>query len=105
MVNHVLRASTAASTLTLLLACFASRGATAGEDLDPPMFVFNAFGTLGVVHSSDSQADFTASDTKPTGAGYSQNWSANVDSRIGAQLTANVTSQLSAVLQLISEQN
>jgi hypothetical protein len=94
-----------AAALTLLMACHASGSIAASADPDPPMFVFNAFGTLGVVHSSDSQADFSGSTSKPSGAGYSRSWSADVDSRFGAQLTANITSQLSAVLQLISEQN
>jgi hypothetical protein len=103
--DNTLRKSIGAFALTLLLTCYASSGAAAGADPGPPMFEFNAFGTLGVVHSSDSQADFVSSDTKPSGAGYSRSWSADVDSRFGAQLTAYVTSQLSAVLQLVSEQN
>jgi hypothetical protein len=101
----VATASRIAIALATLLACHAAPGAAAGTDPDPPMFVFNAFGSLGVVHSSDSQADFTSSNTKPDGAGYGHSWSANVDSRFGAQLTANVSSQLSAVVQLISEQD
>lgn len=74
------------------------------DDPNPSMFSFNGFGTAGVVHSSEDQADFTSSVFKPNGAGYSHNWSADVDSRIGAQATANITAQLSAVVQVISEQ-
>jgi len=74
------------------------------DDPNPSMFSFNGFGTAGVVHSSEAQADFTSSVFKPNGAGYSHNWSADVDSRIGAQATANFTPQLSAVVQVISEQ-
>jgi hypothetical protein len=81
------------------------RAGAAGSDADPSMFSFNAFGTLGVVHSSEDNADFTSSTFKPNGAGYSHEWSADVDSGVGAQLTANITSRLSAVLQLIAEQN
>jgi len=105
MRDQRLRTWILAIAVTMLMACYPFRGAAAGADPDPPMFVFNAFGTLGVVHSSDSQADFTSSDLKPDGAGYSHRWSADVDSRFGAQLTANITSQLSAVLQLVTEQN
>ena len=79
--------------------------AAAADDTGPSMFSFNAFGTLGVVHSSEDNADFTSSTFKPNGAGYSHDWSADVDSRIGAQVTANITPRLSAVLQLIVEQN
>ena len=74
------------------------------DDPDAPMFSFSGFGTLGVVHSSESKADFTSSTAKPNGAGHSHAWSADVDSRIGAQVTANFTRQISAVVQVISEQ-
>ena len=66
---------------------------------------FSAFGTLGEVHSSEDKADFTASVFQPNGAGYTRSWSAEVDSLIGAQLTANILSDLSAVVQVIAEQN
>ncbi len=72
---------------------------------DGSTFSFNGFGTAGVVHSSEDKADFTASDFEPSGASYSRSWSASVDSLIGGQLTATLTPQLSAVLQLIAQQN
>ena len=72
---------------------------------DGSTFSFNGFGTAGVVHSSEDKADFTASDFEPTGAGYSRSWSASVDSLIGGQFSATFTPQLSAVLQLIAQQN
>jgi hypothetical protein len=54
------------------------------------MFSFCGFGTLGVVHSSERDADFVAEATShPSGAGFSRSWSADVDSRLGAQVTAN----------------
>jgi hypothetical protein len=79
--------------------------AAAADNTGPSMFSFNAFGTLGVVHSSVDNADFTSSTFKPDGAGYSHAWSADVDSRVGGQVTADITPRLSAVLQLIAEQN
>ncbi len=42
---------------------------------------------------------------KPNGAGHSHTWSADVDSLIAGQVNANLTPQLSAVLQVIAEQN
>jgi hypothetical protein len=74
------------------------------EDAVTPMLSFAGFGTLGVVHSSEDKANFKSSVLAPNGAGYSHAWSADVDSRIGAQLTANFTGQLSAVVQVVSEQ-
>jgi hypothetical protein len=87
----------------LAMALYASR-ARAG-DPDTPMFLFSGFGTIGVIHSTENKADFTSSGFKPDGAGYSHAWSADVDSLLAAQITANFTPQLSAVLQTISEQN
>jgi hypothetical protein len=71
--------------------------------LGTSLFAFDGFGTLGVVHSGEDQADFTSTDFKPNGAGFSHDWSADVDSRLGAQITANATSQLSATAQIIVE--
>jgi len=99
---HARSAIIFASATMLSCSCY---GAAAGEAADAAMFSFNAFGTLGVVHSSEDQADFTSTTFKPNGAGFSHNWSADVDSLLGAQLTANFTPQISAVLQLIAEQN
>jgi hypothetical protein len=89
--------------IALLVAAIYAPGASAG-DADMPDFSFSGFGTLGVVHSSEDQADFTSSTFKPDGAGFSHDWSADVDSLIGAQVTAKFTPQLSAVVQVISEQ-
>lgn len=69
------------------------------------IFSISGFGTLGVVHSSEDKADFTSTFYKPDGPGFSHNWSADVDSLVGVQLNADFTPQLSAVVQLISEQN
>ncbi|HEX2603833.1 MAG TPA: hypothetical protein VHL60_04105, partial [Oxalicibacterium sp.] len=67
-------------------------------------FSFDGFGTVGVAHSSESKADFLANDLQGTGAGRGRAWSPDVDSRIGGQLTARFTPQLSGVLQIVSEQ-
>jgi hypothetical protein len=94
----------AALTLLTALTMWYPAPATA-EDFGGSMFSFNGFGTVGVVNSSDDKADFVASLLEPNGAGYSRSWSASVDSLIGAQVTANLTPQLTAVLQLIVQQN
>jgi hypothetical protein len=76
----------------------------AGYDTSPSIFSFSAFGTLGVVHSSEDKADFTASPLAPDGPGFTDAWSPDVDSRLGVQVMARFTPQLSAMLQVISEQ-
>jgi hypothetical protein len=69
------------------------------------MFTVGGFGTAGLVHSSEDRADFITSISKATGAGYTNQWSAAVDSLFGLQATGTFTNQLSAVVQVISEQN
>jgi hypothetical protein len=102
MIEHISHRLT--RTALLALAMYAA-GAHADVPEEKPMLSFSGFGTLGVVHSNERQADFTSSILKPNGAGYSHAWSEDVDSLIGGQVTANFTPQLSAVLQVISEQN
>ncbi|MGM0703355.1 MAG: porin [Pseudomonadota bacterium] len=71
---------------------------------DTPSLSVNGFGTLGVVHSDEDQAAFVANIFAPRGAGHSSSWSAEVDSRLGLQLTADFTTRLSGVVQAVSEQ-
>jgi hypothetical protein len=96
--------------LAALLGSRAAAGAdtitsTNTEDAIASMFSFSGFGTLGVVHSSEDHADFYANVFQASGAGYSRAWSPDVDSRIGAQVTAMLSTQFSAVVQVVSEQN
>lgn len=96
--------------LVVLLLCLASASARADDaetgGADPaagPRLSFNGFGTVGLVHSSQSGADYTFDNLQPAGAGRSRDWSPDVDSRLGAQLTALWGPQWTAVLQVISE--
>jgi hypothetical protein len=90
--------------LVLLVAALGAVDAWADET-ETPMVSFRGFGTLGVVHSSEDRADFTGAIFKARGAGFNGSWSTDVDSLIGAQLTAAPMPKLSAVLQVISEQD
>lgn len=92
------------TSVALLAVAFYAASAHA-DNQNSGIFSFSGFGSAGLVHSSEKQADFTSSLFKPNGAGYSHNWSADVDSLLGAQVTAQFTPRLSAVLQVISEQN
>src|ERR1700683_748814 len=100
-----LRSLRIALIVLLALSRYAAGAETVAPGSDTPMFSMNAFGTVGVVHSSEDFADFTSSVFQPGGAGYSENWSAAVDSLIGAQLTGNINPRLSAVVQIIAQQN
>jgi hypothetical protein len=55
-----------------------------GDAPGASMFSFSGFGTLGAVHSNEDHADFT-SVLKPNGAGYTHQWSTDVDSRIAGR--------------------
>jgi Gram-negative porin len=86
------------------LCVFASATAQEDEPDSPVKFEINGYATLGVMHSSEDQADFRGSLLLENGVGYSQSWSLEVDSRVGAQLTAEFNSKLSAVAQVLVEQ-
>ena len=92
-------------TCIAMLAMALSAASAHAAEPAAPVLSFSGFGTVGLVHSSEQQADFTSSILKPNGAGYTHTWSADVDSLVGGQVTADFSSQLSAVLQVISEQN
>ncbi len=91
--------------LAMITVLSLATGTVAGaEEAAEPMFSLSGFGTLGVVHSSEDQADFGVGAFVPNGSGYTSEWSPEVDSRLGAQLTGSFTPRLSATVQLIAEQ-
>ena len=76
----------------------------AAEDPPSSRFSFQGYATLGFVHSSEDRADFLGSLLLKNGAGHTRDWSLEVDSRVGGQATATISSKLSAVVQLVAEQ-
>lgn len=90
---------------TALLAFGLCAAGARAADADRPLFTFSGFGTLGIVHSSEEQADFVASPSKPRGAGFSRSLSAEGDSLVAVQVTAWPHPRVSAVVQVISELN
>lgn len=72
-------------------------------DSSLPNLEFNGFGTLGVVHSDEQNADFVNDTFASQGAGYSHDWSAEVDSRLGLQTTLRITPNVSSVVQVVSD--
>lgn len=98
--------STAA--LTLPAACtgallFALGGAACAET-SAPSWKLSGFGTVGVAHSNERQADFVNSVLKSDGAGRTHAWSAHVDSRLGAQVDLAFNPRWSSVVQVVTEQ-
>lgn len=68
-----------------------------------PMFALNGFGTIEQAHASEKYGDYVFDNLQPAGIGRSRSWSGDIDTRIGLQLTSHLTSQLSGVLQVVSE--
>ena len=79
--------------------------ATLAHAEDTPTWALSGYGTLGVVHSNERNADYTSSVLKYSGAGATDRWSHDVDSRLGAQLDVTFDKRWSAVLQVVTEQN
>ncbi len=89
---------------TLLAALLlASSAAYADDDTAYPTFKISGFGTADEVHSSNDQVDFLGNILQPAGVGYSRQWSGDPDSRLGVQLDGKFTSNLSGVLQVVSQ--
>jgi len=93
-----------------LLACGLLGAACAGNATaaDPAQaglnWKFSGYGTLGAVHANVRDADFSSTVLRGNGAGRSERWSPDVDSRLGAQLDVS-HGRWSAVVQVVSEQN
>ena len=85
-------------------AALLAAGSARADETSTPSFTFGGFGSIGVVHADYDQADFTSTVLKGDGAGATHRWSADVDSRIGAQLGVTLNKQWSAVVQVIAEQ-
>lgn len=63
---------------------------------------FSGFGTVGVVHSSDDEADYRSNIEQSTGVGKSNNYDSGVDTIFGAQMDMQLHSKVSATAQLVS---
>ncbi|NHF66072.1 hypothetical protein [Xanthomonas hortorum] len=90
-------------TVKLLSGAIALVSSTCAYAQQDAMFSFSGFGTLGVVHSTEDQADFTPDIQTEEGAGASHSTSARPDSRIAGQVNANFTEKFTGVLQVTSE--
>lgn len=70
-----------------------------------PTFTWSAYGTLGAVTTNEDRGDYLVDAFKPNGPGYTDNVSLKVDTRLGGQVVATVTPKLSAVVQVLVQQN
>ena len=70
-----------------------------------PSVAWSGYGTLGAASSGDDRADYLVDAFKPNGPGHSDQVSFKVDSRFGGQATVLVAPRLSAVAQVLVQQN
>jgi hypothetical protein len=96
-----LKLATLAAAIAIAAGTTTAHSATL-EDI----FTVRGYATLGVVHSDEENADFVANgQTQAEGAGASDRFSFDVDSKFGVQLDINITPRLSGVVQFVSEAN
>lgn len=90
--------------IAVLIGMASAALAQADDSAARPSWSFRGFGSAGVAYSKNADADYSSSPLKASGVGYSRQWDHNLDSRLGAQLSATIDPQWSAVLQVVSEQ-
>lgn len=78
-------------------------GLVGGAHADDSLFSISGYGTLGWTRLSGEHAQFRAGTAEGNGAGRSG--SAEVDSKIGLQMTTRASDKLSATLHLLSKKN
>lgn len=64
---------------------------------------FSGFGTLGMTHNNNRDADFIANRFQPNGPGKSAPTMFGVDTKAGVQATAQIGKDLSAVVQAVTD--
>jgi hypothetical protein len=90
--------------LRFLAFAAAGHAALAAADDWSEMFSLSGYGTLGLVRSSERNADYLVDAFKPSGPGFTRQWSADVDSRVAGQVTLRLSQQLTGVVQVIVQQ-
>lgn len=70
-----------------------------------PALSFSGYGTAGAALSNEEHGDYLVDAFKPNGPGHTDKVSVKVDSRLGGQATAQIAPRLSAVVQVLMQQN
>jgi hypothetical protein len=89
-----------------IAACVAALCATLShaQESEAPQFTLSGYGTVGLMRSDNDRADYLVDAFRPNGPGYTRRTSADADSRLGLQLSTQLTPRLSAVVQVLSQQ-
>lgn len=88
------------TTLPLAVSLAALGAAPAWADTS---FSLSGFGTLGVTHSDNREADFVANLYAPNGPGRSKSTSFGVDTKAGIQASADFGNGLTGILQVVAD--
>jgi hypothetical protein len=67
-----------------------------------PMFKIGAFGSLGVLHSTQSDGDYVLESSMPGGAGKSNAWDVNNYSKLAVQFNAYFSPKISGQFQILA---
>lgn len=89
----------------IVAAALLSAAATAQAQSSNGIWSLDGYGTVGVAHSSDEMADYVPNFILSEGPGRSHQWDSRLDSRLAVQISAQPSSRLSAVVQVIAEQH
>jgi len=90
--------------MTLRAVALAAALLAGAAHAEGPEFSLSGFGTLGLTHSTNGNADFVADSTQAEGAGRTRSTALNVDTKLGLQANAKFSPEWSGVVQLISKQ-
>lgn len=93
-----IRTITVGAAIALALGSASARAADFGD-----IFSFNGFGTLGMVHSSEDQADYIGTVFQPDGAGFTEDWDLRPGTLLGGQINMQFNEKFSAVIQAVSQ--
>ena len=90
----------------VLLGLTALTAATAAaQQPQTPSVTFSSYGTLGIVRSDEDRADYLVDAFQSNGPGRTRDWSAAADTRLGVQMSAALTPRVTAVVQVLSQQD
>jgi hypothetical protein len=75
---------------------------TASSSAEQHMFSLSGFGSLGVMHSSQTAGDYVTESYLPSGAGRSNEWDTTNYNKLAAQLNATFSPKVSGQFQVVT---
>lgn len=78
-------------------------GTALADTQNGPQFNFSGFGTLATTHSNEHEANYRSVVFQPNGPGATSPWKFGVDTKLGAQVSANFGNGLTGIVQVVSD--